>query len=299
MVNFGTRCQYRSSALTMHSFGGPWTQEKLEILRRYLDAYTTALRNQPFSLIYVDAFAGSGNWRPRKSDSEDQAGEYDDFAEMHLGSSAIALGIDDRPFDRLVFVEENPEYVASLRSLGEVNQHRHIEIIDEDANQALPRICEQLRDSDRAVVFLDPYATETSWSTIEKIAETQKIDCWILFPLMAITRLLSVDQVPDDPLAPILDRVFGGREHWEEFYSTAPQQTCWSQGLAQQRERGSQQIADKYRQRLETTFARVAPTRRVLRNTRNSQLFDLFFAASNPVGAPVAIRIADHILRNW
>ncbi|MDE0205517.1 MAG: three-Cys-motif partner protein TcmP [Candidatus Tectomicrobia bacterium] len=40
-------------------FGGPWTQEKLDILRRYLDAYTTALKNQPFTLTYIDAFAGA------------------------------------------------------------------------------------------------------------------------------------------------------------------------------------------------------------------------------------------------
>ena len=49
------------------SFGGPWTNDKLEILRRYLDAYTTALKNQPFNLIYVDAFAGGGSWTPRES----------------------------------------------------------------------------------------------------------------------------------------------------------------------------------------------------------------------------------------
>ena len=27
-------------------FGGPWTEEKLAILKEYLDAYTTALKNQ-------------------------------------------------------------------------------------------------------------------------------------------------------------------------------------------------------------------------------------------------------------
>ncbi len=42
------------------SFGGPWTKEKLAILNKYLDAYTTALKNQPFHLIYIDAFAGTG-----------------------------------------------------------------------------------------------------------------------------------------------------------------------------------------------------------------------------------------------
>ena len=46
-------------------------------------------------------------------------------------------------------------------------------------------------------------------------------------------------------------------------------------------------------------FASVAPTRRTLRNSMNSPIFELFFAASNPVGAGPAIRIANHILERW
>ena len=45
---------------TSGGFGGQWTIEKLDILGRYLDAYTTALKNQPFKLVYIDAFAGHG-----------------------------------------------------------------------------------------------------------------------------------------------------------------------------------------------------------------------------------------------
>ena len=41
-------------------FGGAWTLKKLGILERYLDAYTTALKSQPFKLMYIDAFAGTG-----------------------------------------------------------------------------------------------------------------------------------------------------------------------------------------------------------------------------------------------
>jgi three-Cys-motif partner protein len=41
-------------------YGGSWTIEKLEILERYLDAYTRALKNKSFNLMYIDAFAGTG-----------------------------------------------------------------------------------------------------------------------------------------------------------------------------------------------------------------------------------------------
>lgn len=286
----------RYSRLTSQSFGGSWTQDKLEILRRYLDAYTTVLKNQPFTLIYIDAFAGPGNWQPGSTYSSD---DYFEFNEMLIGSPNIALEVDDKPFDNLVFIEQNPKHLPSLGLLSSANPHRNIAIIDDDANVALPKICGGLDHLERAVVFLDPFATEVSWTTIESIARTRKVDCWILFPLMAITRLMPVDREPDEEWAVKLDRVFGGRQYWKGFYAPASQQTFWSQGTIQQRERGSSQIAERYRNRLNTVFDRGAPTRRVLKNSQNSALFDLFFAASNPNGAPVATRIADHILKNW
>ena len=75
------------------TFGGDWTIDKLEILRRYLDAYTTALKEQPskerpFNLIYVDAFAGAGDWRPGKGYYR----EYVDFRELRQGSPHFVAG---------------------------------------------------------------------------------------------------------------------------------------------------------------------------------------------------------------
>ena len=50
----------RNAGEVAQTFGGKWTRDKLQILGAYLDAYTTALKHQPFTLWYVDAFAGSG-----------------------------------------------------------------------------------------------------------------------------------------------------------------------------------------------------------------------------------------------
>ncbi len=48
-----------------HSFGGDWTSTKLDILGKYLGAYTKALKDKPtsarpFVKAYIDAFAGTG-----------------------------------------------------------------------------------------------------------------------------------------------------------------------------------------------------------------------------------------------
>lgn len=53
----------------MQSFGGAWTERKVRSVAQYLKAYTTALKRQPFTLIYVDAFAGTGERRTARADT--------------------------------------------------------------------------------------------------------------------------------------------------------------------------------------------------------------------------------------
>ena len=67
----------------------------------------------------------------------------------------------------------------------------------------------------------------------------------------------------------------------------------------QERTGGSDRIATLYRARLESVFAKVAPSDREFRNSKNAPMFRLFFAASNPTGATIAVRIAKHILDHW
>ena len=154
----------------MTSFGGPWTQEKLEIIGSYLDAYTTALKDQPFQLIYVDAFAGEGYWRPG---SAYKAEDYGEFTELLHGSTSIALSVQDRPFDRFPFIEIDDRRSHALDDLARRHNERRIEVISRDANDALPAFCESIGKFDRAVVFLDPFATQVSWDTLAAIAQTK------------------------------------------------------------------------------------------------------------------------------
>lgn len=276
-------------------YGGQWTEIKLEILRKYLDAYTTALKNQHFKLIYVDAFAGPGWWNAKLEYDED----YGEFRVLHKGSPRIAIEIDDKPFDRLIFVEKDASHSSKLcRDLRRDFPTRNIKVINEDANIALPKLCSKLKDMDRAIVFLDPYATEVAWSTVESIARTKKIDCWILFPLMAISRMMPRKRKPDPALQITLDRIFGGRQYWENLYTLAPQQPLLPNERNEERP-FQDVITELYRKRLESIFEKVAPTRRKLCNSGDSAMFELIFAASNPAGADTAVRIANQILGHW
>ena len=51
----------------IQAFGDKHTVQKLETVQSYLKAYVTALKKQPFELLYVDACAGSGSSIPKKS----------------------------------------------------------------------------------------------------------------------------------------------------------------------------------------------------------------------------------------
>ena len=145
--------------MTSPRFGGPWTEEKLAILWAYLDAYTTALKNQPFTLIYVDGFAGAGSYLELDYYSED-------YLEFREGSPLIALEIDDKGFDRLIFIDEDAMAAEALLNLKSEHPGRQIEVLQGDANIKVPEFCRSMGNFDRAVAFLDPFATQLSWSTV-------------------------------------------------------------------------------------------------------------------------------------
>ena len=301
---------------TMNEFGGSWTQQKLEILKQYLESYTTALKGQRFELTYVDAFAGTGYIPPSSGGGRQGVpllvSELDgDASAMLKGSARLALDVDSKPFDHFVFVEQNQEYARELHKLKAEFASRDINVEQADANEFLPRWCTDRNqrftipwNRQRAVVFLDPFATEVNWQTVQCIAGTQSVDLWILFPLSALTRILPRTGEPNESWAHVLDRVYGGSE-WRTLYQTKKpshrQMSFFSdESWEGQVVRDDQQaIIDVYQDKLRSVFQAVAPSPKWLFNSRNSPLFALMFAASNPSGAPIALKIAKHLLEHW
>ena len=189
---------------------------------------------------------------------------YDDFKPILEGSPQIALEVDNCPFDRFIFIDNDAGNVGALDNLRSQNPNRWIEVIHGDANAAVPNVCCRLRWKDRAVVFLDPYLMQLNWATVERIAETRKIDCWILFPTMAIQRNMPRKQLPPTDTSAVLDRVFGGRRYWDRVYRPSPQQGLWGD----ERVERHQQIAENYRKRLGDVFCQVAAATRPLKIPR-------------------------------
>ena len=269
------------------SYGGRWTIEKLDILEKYLDAYTTALKNQSFKLLYIDAFAGPGYV---------ELGRGED-AEFISGSAQRALNVEDKSFDELIFVEKEPERCVELENLKNQFPHKTIRIENSDANEFLHGLRRNWHDW-RGVLFLDPFATQVHWTTIEAIAGFKALDTWILFPTSAVARMLPKSKSPEDieeKWAARLTSVFGD-ESWKRLYQP-PRQTSLFGEPGVERVEGVTGLLSIYKQNLKELFReRFLDKSRTLRNSKNSPLFEFIFCVGSPKGIGLAKRIAGHIL---
>ena len=271
---------------TSNNFGGDWTIEKLEILEKYLNAYTTALQSKSFKLIYIDAFAGSGTINLKNDD---------DARSFYEGSVLKAIKVQNKSFDRLLFIENDLEQCGRLAQLRQKHHDRDIRVEKFDANFFLRDKLKMNWREWRGVLFLDPFATEVEWATIKKIAGFEALDAWILFPISAIARILPVKQPPEGVLANSLNRIFSDGQ-WQELYSKSPQMALFDED-PHQREQGVNKIINLYKGKLKTLFSdRFMEKTKTFKNSKNSPLFEFIFCAGHPRGAILAKKIAGHIL---
>ena len=278
------------------AFGGSWTVEKLEILEKYLDAYTTALKNQSFKLIYIDAFAGGGAINLHE-DNNAEATDATEARRFIMGSVERALKINNKPFDKLIFVEKDPSMCSRLKKLRTKNPCRNIEIENGEAKEFLSNL-DVNWNRWRGVLFLDPFGATVEWSTIEKIARINALDTWILFPVSAIARMLPTSMRPEkisEAWVTRLTKVYGA-ESWKKLYEQSRQQDLFGK-VEWQRNPGIEGLQDIYRAKLSALFGeRFLTDSRELRNSKNSVLYEFLFCVGNPKGICPAKRIAGHLL---
>ena len=110
-------------------FGGDWTEQKLDCVSKYLNAYTQIMNHREFDFMYIDAFAGMGH-RELKSENDIAIRRF------LAGSARRALEVK-LPFTRYVFIEEDKNSFAELKKLKDEFPNRNIKCINRDANESL------------------------------------------------------------------------------------------------------------------------------------------------------------------
>jgi three-Cys-motif partner protein len=285
------------------TFGGSWTDKKLERVRKYLVAYATIMSKQHFRFAYIDAFAGTG-YRTLEHEQTSLAKSFpeifDEESRRFLdGSASIALQVKPR-FNKYIFIERDKERVLELEKLRTKFPELQDDIIVEqaEANSFLQKLCTRNWTSRRAVLFLDPFGMQVTWATVTAIAGTEAIDLWILFPISAVNRLLTRSAKINSSWRARLDEMFGSSDWYDAFYRTNTTTDIFGdEEIDTVKLADFELIARYFVRRLKTVFVGVAENPLPLLNSRNTPLYLLCFASGNAKGSKTAIKIAQDILK--
>lgn len=265
-----------------HNFGGIWTHIKLHVLEEYLKSYSKVFENQDWChLIYIDAFAGTGECNTRDG--------------LIDGSAKIALNIPR--FDEFIFIELDENKVEHLKKLKKSYPDKKIKIINGDCNNEILKILRTYNwNKTRAISFLDPYQMQLFFSTLKAISSTKSIDVWYLFPIGQATRALRKDGsiLHSDRIK--LNNLFGDLEWEDELYRKDLQMNFLDEDRFIRSDQSN--ICINFKNRLNNYFGYVSCPL-WLTNTKKAPLFLLYFLMSNYDSNAVGIgkNIANHIIR--
>ena len=260
-------------------FGGQWTKEKLTIINDYLGFYTTAMSKQRVRLVYIDAFAGSGKTVLSGKTEVD-------------GSAILSLQYD---FDEYYFIEIDEGRITELKETIKTrypDKLKSTHIINGNCNDELKRVLSSLTKYQRGVMFLDPYALELDWAVLDVASKTGILDIWYLFPVNALTRNLPHDKQYTDATSAKIDSILGTHDWENALYQEDPQLTLF--GETNYDRVNFDELVKYITARLKTTFAYVSPKSRILKNSKNSPLFILYFLMTN--SSPKAIGLGSKVV---
>jgi three-Cys-motif partner protein len=269
--------------MSVHSFGGPWTQRKLGVVREYLKLYATALKNQPFQRIYVDAFAGTGDRTDKRRETLPLL-DLPEFDAVAKGSARLALEIEP-PFHRYVLIERATRRVSELTALKSEFPTRQIEINNDDANHAIAALCKTTDwRNTRGVVFLDPYGLQVTWDTLVAIAQTKALDVWVLFPSgMGLNRLLTKSGDIPQEWQEALDRSLGTKEWRTAFYRSEEAADLFEGPHSKTvKDADAMKLEKFYLNQLRKIFPTVMSNCIRLTNSKDQTMYLLCFACANP-----------------
>ena len=266
-----------------HAFGGAWTERKLSVVRRYLEIYAQALKNQAFQRVYIDAFAGTGDRTDKRREALPLL-DLPEFEAVAKGSARLALEVEP-PFHRYVLIERAMRRASELTALEAEFPNRKIEIINGDANEAIAALCKEINwRNTRGVVFLDPYGLQVTWDTLKVIAATPALDVWTLFPSgMGLNRLLTKSGDIRQEWQETLDRSLGTRQWRSAFYRTEAAPDLFEGSRSKTvKDADPMKLEKFYLDRLRTIFPTVMKSPVRLTNSKDQTMYLLCFASANP-----------------
>ena len=262
---------------------GPWSQVKLDILKRYAVEYSKILsnwKNPAFTHVYIDAFAGAGYPLSKAS------------GEMVPGSPLNALFVNP-PFREFHLVDLDGDKIDGLRTL--IGDRRDVHLYQGDCNlvllqQVFPKV--QFKDYKRGLCLLDPYKLTLNWGVIREAGKMRSLDVFINFPIHDINRTV-LHRRPEGVSAVNVARMnaYWGDDSWRELAYDGNLNLF---GDTDFEKVSNQRFAEAFRQRLKKVagFKRV-PEPLPMKNRNNSVVYYLFFASHNGTAEEIVTYIFD------
>lgn len=267
-------------------FGGEWTVQKLYVIEEYLKTYVTVLKKQNVKKIYVDGFAGSGKTELKTVTKNIKQTTID-------GSALLSLKYD---FDEYYFLELDADRIAMLEENVKSNyseKFSKVHFITGDCNKKLNDVLSNITVYDRCLMFLDPYALELNWETLEKISQCGVVDLWYLFPLSVI-RLMSKDKEITDRNKDKVTSILGTDKWLNELFVESQQISIF--GETQYKRIEYEKVLEYIKKRFATIFPFVSPNSKILKNeAKNSPMFMLCFMMTNT--SPKAQTLASKLVK--
>jgi three-Cys-motif partner protein len=256
---------------------GSWSEIKLEIVKKYAQAYTNILATNGLQFSYIDGFAGAGINLVRSS------------KELLPGSSLNALAITPR-FHEYFLVELDGDKVHHLLSLPEVKDRAGVYVIHGDCNHVLlEQVFPKVRYDDyrRALCVLDPYGLHLKWEVIETAGRMKSIDILLNFPIMDMNRnvlRLKPELVSAEDRARMT--AFWGDESWKQAAYREQQQLLF--GGYEKIKLGNEDVVKAFAERLRTVAGfGFVPEPLPMRNSTKAVVYYLFFASQKSVASKV------------
>lgn len=256
---------------------GYWTEIKLDIVRKYAQAYSKVLAKESRirKYIYIDAFAGAGLHISK------QTGDF------VLGSPLNALNVDP-PFSEYHFIDLDGSKAGHLRQLA--GDAPNVYFYNEDCNSVLlNRVLSRARYGDyrRALCLLDPYALNLDWEVVRTAGQMQSVEIFLNCMVMDMN-MNVLWRNPDDVSPSQVERMdaFWGDHSWRTTLYQKPRDLL--PGFDLEEKVSNEAVATAYQKRLKDVagFAFV-PDPMPMRNTRGAVVYYLFFASPNKTGAKI------------
>ena len=187
---------------------GAWSRDNHHYLRRYIDAFTTAMKGKRWSgLHYIDLFAGPGLLRIKRT------------RKFEWGSPLIAA--HSGRFDGIHVCDKNRKHFDALSArFARLNVKAELHLEYGDANKKIHQIVSRIPERSLSLAFLDPSGLHLDFETLRVLAKSRRADLVIFFP-DHLDALRNWKGLYKDQPNSNLDRVLGERANWRAALENA------------------------------------------------------------------------------